>query len=356
MSALAVDIGSSALAAVELHTHRDRVKVARTSVAPMPPGLMRDGEIVDADGLAHELRRFWKAGRFRGRRVRLGVANRRVVVRMIDLPAIDDDDERRAAVEMAVTEHLPLDAAEAVVDSQPVVRYWSGTESRERHMVVAAERQMINDLVWTVRAAGLQPVGIDLEAFAILRALLPSPLVIDEGSADAAAQLVCHIGADVTQVIVAVDRRCHFMRQLDGGGGDLTRSVADRVGLTSDEAEAAKQACGLLGPDPDGWDPERVARVRHALALGARPLVREIGRSLDYYRGQSDARSIERVVVSGGGALCTGLDRYLWQSLGIPVELGDPRGQVDDAGDLDDMAAQRVAVAMGLALDAPEQT
>jgi Tfp pilus assembly PilM family ATPase len=96
--------------------------------------------------------------------------------------------------------------------------------------------------------------------------------------------------------------------------------------------------------------------VRHALALGTRPLVREISRSLDYYRSQSFARPIGRLVISGGTALCAGIDRYLQQGLGIPVQIGDPRAQLDDAGGLSADVAARAAVALGLALDAPERS
>lgn len=351
MSTLALDIGSTSLAAVQLDARGERVRLERAEVRPMPQGLVHAGEISDPDEVAQQIKALWKSGRFRGRRVRLGVANRRVLVRMMDLPSLEDEGEMRAAVEAAVTEHLPIAATEAVVDSQPVGRYWTGTESRERRMVVAAQRGMIDTLVATVRSAGLQPVGIDLEAFALLRAVLPAPMLIDEGSPDTPARAVCHIGGEVAQVMVAVDRRCHFTRQIDGGGVALTQAVAERTGLTLDEAEAAKRVCGFLGDTPEGWEPDAAARVRHALALAARPLMREIGASLDYYRAQPDARPIDGVVLTGGGALCTGLDRFLWQGLGVPVEVGDPRGHLDADAGLDAETAARVSVAVGLALD-----
>lgn len=355
MGVVALDIGSSALAGVELKTRKERVQVSRARVADLPEGLVHDGEILDQDGLARELRGFWKRSRFTSKRVRLGVANRSVVVRSIDLPIIEEDDERRAALEIKAAEEMPIPLEDAVLDSQPVMRIWDGEGGGvERHMVVAAQRSMIDDLVVTVRSAGLHPVGIDAEAFAILRALVPVPMVIDEGSADAPAQAVCHIGADVVQLVVGVDRQCHFTRLIEGGGAALTRVVGERCEMEWAEAEAAKCMCGFLGDVPDDLDEESVAKVRHAVALGARPLVRELARSLDYYRSLPGARPVERLVISGGGALCTGIDRYLQQGLGVAVEIGDPRSQVDDAGDLDEPTAARVAVALGLALDAPE--
>ncbi|MCB0882623.1 MAG: type IV pilus assembly protein PilM [Thermoleophilia bacterium] len=348
---VALDMGSSAIAGVEVKSSRDRVSLTKAAVEPIAPGLLQDGEIRQPSELAAELKRFWKTHRFSGKKVRLGVANQRVLVRTIELPVLENPAELRAAVQFEAGEHIPIPVDESVVDYQPVMRYSGDDGERERLVVVAAYRDMIDTLVSVVRAAGLQPVGIDLEAFALLRALLPAPSVVDEGSTDTPAQAVVHVGAEVTNVIVAVDRKCHFTRLVNFGGSHLTTAVADRTGLSSEEAEAVKQACGLLGQPLEGWDSDTVAEVRHALALGARPLVREVARCLDYYRSQPFARPIDRLIVTGGTSLCTGIDRYLQQGIGMRVEVGDPLGQLDHDGGVAGDIAARSAVALGLALD-----
>lgn len=350
---VALDMGSSAIAGVELKAGRDRVSLSKAAVEPIPHGLLHDGEIVKPDELAGELKRFWKQAKFSGKKVRLGVANQRVVVRVIDLPALDDERERAAAVEFEAAEHIPIPPDQSIVDFQPIMRYEGDSGTRERVVVVAAHRDMIEQLVSVVRGAGLHPVGIDLEAFALLRALQPPPSVLDEGSVDTQAQAVVHVGAELTQVIVSVDRNCHFTRMIGFGGDQLTRAVEERTGLPPEEAEVVKRACGLLGPIGEGWDTGIVAEVRHALAVGARPLVREVSRSLDYYRSQPFSRGIGSITLSGGTALCAGLDRYLQQGLGIRVVMGDPLSQVDDPGGVSPELASRAAVAIGLGLDAP---
>ena len=353
---VALDIGSSSLAGAELRSSRDRSSLARAAVETIPEGLVADGEVVQPDVLAGHIKRFWKANGFSGRRVRLGVANQRVVVRTIELPAIDDPDERRTAVEFEAAEHIPIPPDQTILDYHSVLRYDDATGRRERVVVVAAHREMVAGIVAATRKAGLTPVGLDLEAFALLRALLPLPSVVDEGSQDASAQAVCHIGASMTNVIVALERRCQFTRLVGFGGDQLSRAVAERTGLPFAEAEAMKQACGLLGESLDGWDVEMVGEVRHALAVGARPLLQEIRRSLDYYRSQAFARPIDRLVLSGGTSLCAGLDRYLQQALGLRVVVGDPLMHLDPAAQVAPDVAVRAAVAVGLALDAPEDS
>jgi len=352
MSAIvALDLGSSAIAAVEVSTTRERVSLTNASVEPVPAGLMEDGEILQPEDMAECLRRSWKLAGFSGRSVHLGIANQRVLVRVIDLPVFDDLKQRRAAVTFEAQEHVPIPLDQAVMDFQSIGFFTTEQGKRERIVVVAAHREMIDQLIGVVRKARLQPVGIDLEAFAVLRALMPPASVLDEGSPDTDAQVVVHVGAEVTHVIVSVDRNCHFTRLVNFGGTELTRGIAQRMGCSLEQAEALKITCGLLGEPHGDWDVETIAEVQHALALAARPLVREIVRSLDYYRSQEFSRSIDRVILSGGTALCLGLDRYLQQGLGMPVEVGDAASQLDDRGGMSISMAHRASVAIGLAMD-----
>ena len=242
----------------------------------------------------------WKSGDFSGRKVRLGIANQRVMTRVIDLPLLSDQRERTAAVAYEAQEHIPIPLDQAVMDFQSIGEFSSDAGQRERMVVVAAPREMIDQLVRVVRSARLQPVGIDLEAFAILRSVMPPPSVLDEGSPDTDAQVVVHVGAEVTHVIVSVDRNCHFTRQVNFGGAGMTQAIAQRLECSTDQAEALKITCGLLGAPHGAWDADTIAEVQHALALATRPLVREIVRSVDYYRSQPFARHIDRVVISGG--------------------------------------------------------
>jgi len=217
---------------------------------------------------------------------------------------------------------------------------------------VAAHREMIDTLMSVVRRAGLKVENIDLEAFALIRALTPRV----PAEAVGGAQVVCHIGAGATNIVVTSDRVSQFTRLVGLGGVDLTTAVADQTGLALDEAEALKAACGLLTDIPAGWDEQSVTRVRHALALAVRPLVQEIGRTIDFYRIQEFSQEIDGLILSGGTSLCAGLDQYIQQALGIPVTVGRPLQNLTKTADLSPDVATRAAVAVGLALDAPEES
>jgi type IV pilus assembly protein PilM len=349
---VALDIGTSGLAAVVLRRGRHGVRLVRAAACSLPPGLVAGGEVADVDELAPRIKRFWREEKLPGRRVRLAVAGHRVFVRVMEMPHIEDAGERRAAVEFAAGEQVPIPLHEAILDYVVLPRGDAAADAPDRIVVAAAQRAMIDSMVAAVRAAGLRPVGIDLKAFALLRALL-GDAQFDALGRPPGAQVVCDVGGSETNVVVAVDRQCQFTRLVGFGGTQLTAAVAERTGLSFDEAEALKVACGLLGEIGEGWDEEQVRAVRHALALGARPLVEEIRRSLDYYGSQGFARPIERIVITGGTSRCAGLDRYLQQGLGIPVAVGDPLLNVDGGEVSPDLAA-RAAVAVGLALEGGE--
>ena len=352
MSAVSLDIGSSSLAVVEIKHTRDGSAVTDAGVQPLPDGLVIDGEVAQPLEVAQHIQALWQRLGLKSKRVRLGVANQRVFVRTIDIQAIDDDETRRAAVTFEAGEHLPIPQEQALIDYAVLGRIETDAGLRDRIMVVAAHREMVDSLLDAVRGAGLQPEGIDLEAFALIRALLP-PGQIGADPATQPARAICHVGANATNVVVAVGSQCNFTRLLSTGGTALTRAVAERTGRPFPEAEMLKRACGLLGPAPANLDGDLVATVRQSLALGAQPLVQEVSRSLAYYRQQPFARPVERVLLSGGSALCVGLDRYLAQGLGLPVHVANPIANVDGST-LDPSVAVQSVVALGLGLDGEE--
>ena len=344
---VALDIGSSAIAGAEI---KDGRQLSRASVEELPEGLVVDGEVAEPVDLANHIKKFWKDGKFSGKSVRLGVANQRVVVRMIELPSIEDPAEMRQMVEIEAADHIPIPQDQAIIDFQSVGYFEDEDGPRQRLVVVAAHREMIDTLVSAVRRAGLRVDGIDLEAFALIRSLVPNAPAGD------GAHVLCHIGAGATNIVVSVDRQSQFTRLVGLGGVDLTNAVADQTGLSPQEAEALKAACGLLGEVPGAWDQATVTRVRHALALAVRPLVQEIGRTIDFYRSQDHSRPVERLVLSGGTALCAGLDKYVQQALGLEVEVGNPLQNLTKSADLSLDVATRAAVAVGLALDTSEES
>ena len=276
--------------------------IERAASSGLPQGLVRDGEVVDSAGLSAALKDFFKDNDL-PRSVRLGVANQQIVLRQIDLPLILDDKERDTAVRFQAAEAIAMPLDEAVLDHQIVATSVGddGTE-RARVVVVAARQSMVSGLVDAVRGAGLNPEGIDLDAFALVRMLIAGDV------SDHSARVLVHL-AGVTNLAIAVGRTCHFTRPL--------------TAHWDDDAESA-----------------------------AAELTDQIRLSLDYYMAQPDARPVEELVLSGPGAEREGLANALESVLGISVTVAPPLGALEQAQLPAGESPYRYTVAAGLALGA----
>lgn len=292
-----LDIDGRYLAAAQVKDGR----VVLAASQELPEGLVHDGEVADAEALARHLKSFVAEAGL-PRNVRVGVANQQIVVRVVELPRIEDDKQRDAAVRFQASEAIAMPLDETVLDHQ-VAGHADAPDGTPRMQVVlvAARRKMIEDLLRAVNGAGLKAEGVDLDAFALVRALAGS----DHGREDAAC-VFCHFGG-VTNLAIAVGSNCFFTRPLSAV-----------------------------------WDQEDA---------GSR-LADEIRLSIDYYMTQPQAKAVGEVVLSGPGSADAELVDGLGLHLGIPVEVAAPLGKMDASALASGEDPHRYTVAAGLSLGA----
>jgi len=357
-SVVGLDIEPGYVTAVEAQPAN--LAVERAAAAPLAPGVVRDGEIADVDALAEVLRGFFREHGF-GRRVRLGVANQRIVVRTVDLPPLEDRKELAAAVSFHAQEHIPMPLEQAVLDFQSMGIVDTPDGPRTRVVLVAARRDMIERLLTAARRAGLRPSGIDLSAFAMVRAL---QLTGDVASADAGAggeadggqpaqtgqaTLYVCVGG-MTNLALADGPRCVFTRVVAGGTETMVQELAERRGLTLEHAHQWLVHVGLVTPvDEVEGDPAIVSEARTVLGDGVRRIGDEVRNSLDYYRMQEGAIVVGDAVLTGPAAAIDGFADGLGHQVSLPVRLG----LVAEArpGALGGIDAGRLAVATGLTVE-----
>lgn len=341
-----LDIEAGSIAATEAGNGR----AGQSAIAPLPKGAFADGEIKDGEALTAALRSLFEQNQL-GRNVRLGVANQSVVVRTLKLPLIEDEQELETAIRFQAHDQLPMPLDQAVLDHR-VLRRQAGAEG-ERQMdvlVVAARRDMIGSLLEALRAADLNPRGIDLSAFGMIRALegAPRPEQPQQGMIGTTT-LYCYLG-DATNLVVANGQDCLFTRTSQVGIEGFAEAVAARERISIDEARDWLLEVGLDEPVDEsfGEDRERAMVVREELDEGAAKLLNELRLSLDYYAAQEAALPIERVVACGLGVAVPGLVEHLRTGLGREIETRTP----DALAHLNDEDAARLTVAYGLALEA----
>jgi type IV pilus assembly protein PilM len=371
-----LDIQPGHIAAVQARVNGS-VVAEHAAALPLPADTVREGEVLDEGVLGETLRELFRDGRL-SKRVRIGVANQRTVLRTLELPPITDRKELEAAVRFQAQEQVPMPLANAVLDFHALGVHDTPTGPRQQVVLVAAQRDMVARLLAAVRSAGLRPEGVDLSSFALIRSLYRSDAEHDGR--------VLYLNVDgLTNMAIAEGAVCRFTRVVGGGLEAMASELAERRGVAVADARASIAAAELpaqpapaqestvappvlpeedvtavvdapspepspeLDVDTDGLSADTDLRV--VLENGIREIAGEVRNSLEFHRSQEGGGEVTLVVLSGAALDVTGFADSLEAELGVAVTretVGMADGALDGAGEV---SPQRLAVAAGLAIE-----
>ncbi len=345
-------IGGSQIAAARIHNNGSP-ELVQAVRAPLEHGIVVGGELRDPEALAVALKEFFTRHKLPKRGVRLGIANNRIGVRTFDVVGIDDPKQLANAVRFRAQEVLPIPIEEAVLDYQVLAE--SVNEDGQpvrRVLLVVAYRDLVDRYVYACRKAGIQVVGIDLEAFALLRAI-SEPHDTVPGT-ERGAVVAVSVGYDRSTFAVSDGRVCEFTRVLEWGGGALNVAIARALDISPSEAEPIKRGLSFNGVDTT---PEAVSADQFATALDAarkqlQTFARELVSSLQFYQNQPGSLGIGEIALTGGTAHLPGLAAELERQIGVPVRVADPTSRVKVSKKLRDLdQVGSLAIAIGLGID-----
>ena len=342
-------IGASSLsaAAVEVNGSAKLVQISRE---PIPRGIVAGGEVKDVPALTEALKFFFKRHGLSKRNVRVGIANNRIGVRTIELTGIEDPKQIANAVRFRAQEALPIPVDQALLDFQVLGETVEDGQSKKRVLLVVAYRELVDAYSLACREAGIKLAGVDLEAFALLRALMPPEVSIGEKSALVAVTM----GSERSTLGVSDGQSCEFARVIEWGGMSLTIALSRALDIDVEAAELMKSNISLDGAEvPEGLTAEQAAKAREALNTALQGFSRELVSSLQFYQSQPDSLGIREVVLAGGTARLAGLATALNRLVGVNVRVGDPLvgisvGQKVKGGMPD--ASHAVPIGLGMAL------
>jgi len=375
-----MDIDQGSIKAVQLSKGSGGSLLQHVGYRRLAPGAIVDGEVADHDLLAAEIKEFWASHSFSGKSVSLGIANQKIVVRLLNFPRMNEKD-LRSAINFAAQDHIPMPIDEAVMDYVVLGPKGEGSDL-DRILIVAAQRDMISRYTSAVRSGGLRIAGIDVKALSLIRSTLPNALFEDEG-----AIVLLDIGTELSNLVVSQNGIPTLTRFIPGGSRYFSQAVADAANLPEEEAEkqlmnpnvrigyadsnarqetpredGGESDAGTAdtavpdGGDYDDFDPALLYDVRRGLEDAAQGLAEDVQRSIEYHYSQPESREVSQVFISGEGALVNGLDGYLGELLGIATNKGTPLQKLaankSNVGDEQLSIMKSVlAVAIGLALE-----
>jgi type IV pilus assembly protein PilM len=337
-------IGASQIAAATV-TNNGSAEVVQLAREPLGPGIVVAGEVREPVLLGEALKAFFKKHKLPRKDVRLGVAANRIGVRTFDLPDVSDPHQRENAILFRAQEVLPIPVNEAVLDYHILDAEFG--EEKPRVLLVVAYRDLVDGFVQACEIAEVTLTGIDLEAFALLRALGAPP---EDGEPRTAAHVAVSIGHHRSTVAVSSGHICEFTRVVDWGGDKLDIAIARTLGITPQEAVPLKHSLSLIRSP--GISAEEQAVV-DAVVGEVHSFTRDLVSSLHYYQSQPGALEIADIALTGGTAHLPGLAEELQRLIGVDVHVADPFGRVrlSKKVEVDETEIGSLTIAIGLGIE-----
>jgi type IV pilus assembly protein PilM len=340
-----LSVGASQLTAAVV-VNNGHPKLVKAAIHKLPPEVVVGGEVRDSEALANELSTFFSEADLPRKNVRLGIGSSRTGVRVFERPAVDDPRQLANAIRFRAYETLPIPIEEAMLDYHIVEE----ANMHDRVLLAVAYRDLVDRFAATCAAAKVDLVGIDIEAFALLRAVGGEPLKAGERAE--AARVAVSIGHDRTTVAVSDGRLCEFTRVLEWGGSRVTAAVARALDVEPAEAEKVKRSLNVSANATVDPADERTTKAVEAARREVNGLARELASSLHFYQDQPDSLGFAEITITGGGAHLQGLAEQLEELIGIHVRVADPFARVGSGHGISSNGQDgALAVAIGLGIE-----
>ena len=337
-----LDIGSSSLKLVEIQdTPKGRI-LTRFSRTPLAKGVIVDGNVAEPEALTATIKDLFRNSGCKCKRIVTSLSGRAVIVKKATFAQMDGE-ELRELIQDEAGKYLPFDDMAAVAYDFQILGENPYNPSQMEVLIVAAKKEIIEGYTEAVQAAGLIPVILDVDSFA-LETMYEENYEFEEDD----LTILINIGANITNLNAVKGGVSIFTRDFTLGGNAITEALASNLGVSFDEAEKAK----INGT---GDDEQARAAYREGLIVYADPICSEIERSIDYFRSTFGAENIDKILLSGGGGMVPGIAADLGQRLGIETEMINPFRNIQlEKNALDPYTEEQVgplaAVGVGLAL------
>jgi type IV pilus assembly protein PilM len=337
-----LDIGSSAVKAVELKPAGKGFKVVAFGIEPVPPDSIVDGAIIDGGAVADAIRRLFANKAFKTKDVAASLSGNAVIVKKITLPVMTES-ELAESIYWEAEQYIPFDIQDVNLDYQ-ILDPGTGPDSKGTMdvLLVAAKKEKIADYTGVISQAGRTASIVDVDAFALQNAF-----EVNYGLDPNAVVVLLNAGASAINVNIISGEQSVFTRDVSTGGNAYTEAVQKELNLPFDSAELAKK-----GEPVDGVTFEEVLPVLHAMTEN---VLLEIQKTFDFFKATASTDRIDRILLSGGASNVDGFADALAERFHAPVEPFDPFKKIAfDARKLGVHDVQHLtptaAVAVGLAL------
>jgi type IV pilus assembly protein PilM len=340
-SLVGLDIGSSAVKAVELKPAGKAYKVSAFGSEVVPPDSIVDGAIIDGSVVAEAIRRLFGGLGIKTKDVAASLSGNAVIVKKITLPVMTES-ELAESIYWEAEQYIPFDIQDVNLDYQILDRGTEGGKGTMDVLLVAAKKEKIADYTGVIAQAGRSAVVVDVDAFALQNAY-----EVNYGIEPGAVVVLLNAGASATNINILNGDQSVFTRDISLGGNAYTEALQKELNLPFDLADQLKRGIAVDGVTFDD--------ARPVLRAVSENVMLEIQKTFDFFKATASSDRIDRIMLSGGASRAEGFNDMLSDRFDAPIEALDPfkrvtfdtkKFQVESAADV----APTAAVAVGLAL------
>jgi type IV pilus assembly protein PilM len=308
---LGIDLSASSVKVLELSKAGEHFRVERYAVEPMPQNAMVEHSITEVDQVAQAMSRAVKRSGSRFKHVALAVPGSHVISKVVMMPAGLSDRDLQTQIEMEADRHIPYPLDEVNMDFHVIGPTAEGSDS-VNVLLAACRKEIIDDYVAVAEGAGLIPLVMDIETYAMENAFgLVAGGMAGGGMSKAVA--VLDVGATTTTINVMHNNRSVYTRDHTFGGRQLTEEIQRRYGLSYEEAGLAKKQGGL----PDNYQTDVLRPFMEAMC-------QEITRALQFFYSSSPFNSVDQIVLAGGCAQIPGIAELVAARVGVQASVANP--------------------------------
>jgi type IV pilus assembly protein PilM len=308
---LGIDLSASSVKVLEVSKAGEHFRVERYAVEPMPQNAIVEHNITEVEQVAQAMARAVKRSGSRLKHVALAVPGSHVISKVVSMPAGLSERDLQTQIEMEADRHIPYPLDEVNMDFQVLGAAQEGAE-QVNVLLAACRKEIVDDYVAVANAAGLTPLVIDIETYAMENAdgLIARHVA---GGGMEKTMAVLDVGATTTTINVMHNNRSVYTRDHTFGGRQLTEEIQRRYGLSYEEAGLAKKQGGL----PDNYQTDVLRPFMEAMC-------QEIMRALQFFYSSSPFNSVDQILLAGGCAQIPGIDELVAARVGTPAAVANP--------------------------------
>ncbi|MCK5236655.1 MAG: type IV pilus assembly protein PilM [Deltaproteobacteria bacterium] len=336
---IALDIGSSSIKIVKLKQAKKGWELQKLGIAPLPPEAIVDGSIIDSMTVTETVTNLLQENKIKATDAVSALTGHSVIIKKVALAAMAEE-ELADSIQWEAEQYIPFPMTDVNIDFQILGEDLDGRGQMDV-MLVAVKKDVINDYTNVIKEAGLTPVVVDVDSFA-----LENMIEINYTFAPEESVAVVNIGASIMSLSVIVGGMTLFTRSTPMGGNQFTEEIQRQMNVSFSDAETLK-----LGNPAGNVNPSEVVPVIDEMSMN---VTMEVKRSVDFFLSSTPGVMINKIFLSGGGAKTLGLVEMMQEQTNIPVEIVNPfnavvyNPKVFDPGYLDEVGPI-FGVAIGLA-------